>query len=126
MRSCTMRYLPRFIPLTLLMLLLLVTASAQQDQALHGSCQAKDGQLVIKLTLSPDGSGTLDNAAIKYEVHGASFNEIEAGKINNYSSKQDDGVLEVSGGDVDSPLTFSGQGSGRGLGGRRSQPATET
>src|SRR5687768_2927516 len=121
-----MRDLPRFIPLTLLMLLLPVTASAQQDQALHGSWQAKDGQLVIKLTLNPDGTGTLDDAPIKYQIRGARLIVDEAGTINNYTFKLDDGVLVVSGGDLDSPLTFTRQGSGRGLGGRRSQPSAET
>src|SRR5688572_2813714 len=126
MRSCPMRTLPRLFPLTLLTLFMFATAAAQQDQALHGSWQAKDGQLVIKLTLNPDGTGTLDDAPIKYQVRGARLIVDEAGTINNYTFKLDDGVLVVSGGDLDSPLTFTRQGSGRGLGGRRSQPATET
>lgn len=109
--------------LILLIVLSLTSASAQQEPGLLGSWQAKDGELVIRLILNPDGTGTLDEAPIKYQVRGAKLIVDEAGTINNYTFKLDGGVLVVSGGDLDSPLTFTRAGSGRGLGGHKSQAA---
>jgi hypothetical protein len=103
----------------------MVMASPQQDTDLSGSWQAKDGQLVIRLTLNPNGTGTLDDAPIKYQVRGAQLIVDEAGTINRYTFKLNGEVLVVSGGDLDSALTFTRQGTGRGLGGRRSQGTTE-
>ena len=102
-----------------------VMASPQQDTDLSGSWQAKDGQLVIRMTLNPNGTGMLDDAPIKYQVRGAQLIVDEAGTINRYTFKLDGEVLIVSGGDLDSALTFTRQGAGRGLGGRRSQATTE-
>lgn len=98
-------------------------ASAQQESGLIGSWQTKDGGLVIRLTLNPDGTGTLDETPIKYNVKGAQLIVNEEGTINNYTFKLTGDVMVVSGGDLDSPLTFHRQGSGRGLGGRKSQAA---
>lgn len=100
-----------------------VTANAQQESGLIGSWQTKDGELVIRMTLNPDGTGTLDGTPIKYTVKGARLIVNEEGTINNYTFKLTGDVMVVSGGDLDSPLTFQRQGSGRGLGGRKSQPA---
>lgn len=97
--------------------------SAQQETGLIGSWQAKDGELVIRLTLNPDGTGTLDETPIKYNVKGVKLIVNEEGTINNYTFKLTGDVMVVSGGDLDSPLTFQRQGGGRGLGGRRSQAA---
>ena len=98
-----------------------VNTTAQQEPGLIGSWQTKDGQLVIRLTLNPDGTGTLDETPIKYDVKGAQLIVNEEGTINNYTFKLMGDVMVVSGGDLDSPLTFQRQGSGRGLGGRKSQ-----
>jgi len=106
--------------------LFLATASAQQESRLFGSWQTKDSTdsaVVIRLTLNPDGTGTLDDTPIKYSVRGAQLIVNEAGTINNYGFKVSGDEMVVSGGDLDAPLTFVRQGSGKGLGGRRSQPA---
>jgi hypothetical protein len=100
-------------------------AAGQQQPNLNGSWQAKDGALVIRLVLNPDGTGTLDETPIKYQVREARLIVDEAGTINNYMFKLEGDVLIVSGGDLDSPLTFTRPGSGRGLGGRRNQLAAE-
>jgi hypothetical protein len=100
-----------------------VGASVQQESGLIGSWQTKDGELVIRLTLNPDGTGTLDGTPIKYSVKGAQLIVNEEGTINNYTFKLTGDVMIVSGGDLDSPLTFQRQESGRGLGGRKSQSA---
>ena len=95
--------------------------SSQQEAGLIGSWQTKDGELVIRLMLNPDGTGTLDETPIKYNVKGAQLIVNEEGTINNYTFKLTGDVMVVSGGDLDSPLTFHRQVSGRGLGGRKSQ-----
>jgi hypothetical protein len=100
-----------------------VSAFARQESGLVGSWQTKDGELVIRLTLNPDGTGTLDETPIKYNVKGVQLIVNEEGTINNYTFKLTGDVMVVSGGDLDSPLTFQRQGGGRGLGGRRSQAA---
>ncbi len=93
-----------------------------QEPGLVGSWQTKDSELVIRVTFNPDGTGTLDGTPIKYSVKGAQLIVNEEGTINNYTFKLTGDVMVVSGGDLDSPLTFQCQGSGRGLGGRKSQP----
>lgn len=100
-----------------------VTATAQQEPGLIGSWQAKDGELVIRVTFNPDGTGTLDGTPIKYSVKGAQLIVNEEGTINSYTFKLTGDVMVVSGGDLDSPMTFHRQGSGEGVGGRKSQPA---
>ena len=94
-----------------------------QEPGLVGSWQTKDSDLVIRVTLNPDGTGTLDGAPIKYFVKGTQLTVNEAGTINNYTFKLTGDVMVVSGGDLDSPLTFQRQESGRGLGGRKNQSA---
>ncbi|MDX6611663.1 MAG: hypothetical protein QOD75_849 [Blastocatellia bacterium] len=98
-------------------------ASPQQDPGLLGTWLAKDGEVAIRLTLDANGTGTLDEAPIKYQVRGAQLIVDEAGTINRYSYKLEGVTLVVSGGDLDSPLIFTRQGNGRGLGGRRTQGA---
>lgn len=114
-----------------IMLLVCVVAlsrsvTGQQEPRLIGSWQASDGELVIRLVLNPDGTGTLDETPIKYEVKGTQLIVNETGTINTYSFKLNDDVMIVSGGDLDSPLTFRRQGSGRGLGGRKNQSGQAT
>lgn len=106
--------------------LFLATASAQQESRLFGSWQTKDSAdtaVVIRLILNPDGTGTLDDTPIKYSVRGSQLIVNEQGTINNYAFKISGDEMVVSGGDLDAPLTFVRQGTGKGLGGRRSQPA---
>jgi len=106
--------------------LFLAVAAAQQESRLFGSWQTKDSAdsaVVIRLTLNPDGTGTLDNTRIKYSVRGAQLIVNEEGTINNYAFKLNGDEMVVSGGDLDAPLTFVRQGTGKGLGGRKSQPA---
>ena len=108
-----------------IMCILLTSASlsAQQEPGLVGSWQTKDSELVIRVTFNPDGTGTLDGTSIKYTVRGAQLIVNEEGTINNYTFKLNGDVLIVSGGDLDSPLTFLRQANARGLGGRKAQPA---
>ncbi|MGI9167570.1 MAG: hypothetical protein ACR2G5_14540 [Pyrinomonadaceae bacterium] len=70
--------------------LFLAVAAAQQESRLFGSWQTKDSAdsaVVIRLTLNPDGTGTLDNTRIKYSVRGAQLIVNEEGTINNYAFK---------------------------------------
>ncbi|MFN2511389.1 MAG: hypothetical protein ABR568_08090 [Pyrinomonadaceae bacterium] len=114
---------PGFLTLVCV-LMFSVNVTAQQESGLIGSWQTKDGELVIRLTLNPDGTGTLDETPIKYTVKGTQLIVNEEGTINNYTFKLTGNVMVVSGGDLDSPLTFQRQGGGRGLGGRKNQAAS--
>jgi hypothetical protein len=104
----------------------LAAASPQQETGLIGSWLAKDGEVVVRLTLDPNGTGTLDEAPIKYQVRGTQLIVDEAGTVNHYTFQLNGNALVVSGGDLDSPLIFSRQGNGRGLGGHRTQGAARS
>jgi len=101
-----------------------VTCPAQQDSRLFGSWQTKGSVVAIRFTLNPDGTGTLDETPIKFTVRGNQLIVTEEGEVNNYSFKITGDEMLVSGGDLDAPLTFVRQGTGKGLGGRLNQPAT--
>jgi len=70
------------------------------------------------------GLFTLDETPIKFTVRGNQLIVTEEGEVNNYSFKITGDEMLVSGGDLDAPLTFVRQGTGKGLGGRLNQPAT--
>ena len=99
------------------------TVFAQEDSTLFGSWQTKGSVVAIRLTLNPDGTGTLDETPIKFTVRGNQLVVTEDGKVNNYTFKISGDEMLVSGGDLDAPLTFMRQGTGKGLGGRLNQPA---
>jgi hypothetical protein len=101
--------------------LCIASASAQQPPGLVGSWETKDSELVVRVTFNPDGTGTFDSTPIKYSVRDAQLTVNEEGTINNYTFKLSGDELVVSGGDLDAPMTFVRQGTGKGLGGRRSQ-----
>lgn len=101
------------------------SVSAQQVPGLLGSWQTKGSELVVRVTFNPDGTGILDGTPIKYSVRGTQLTVNEEGTINNYTFKLSGDELVVSGGDLDAPMTFGRQGTGKGLGGRRSQAGVD-
>ena len=125
-----MRKLSPLFSLTLLTIILTIvcfaSASAQQGPGLLGSWQTKGSELVVRVTFNPDGTGTLDGTPIKYSVRGTQLTVNEEGTINNYTFKLSGDELVVSGGDLDAPMTFARQGTGKGLGGRRSQAGVDS
>jgi hypothetical protein len=114
----TINFASTFLSLIALIALGVVGASAQEP-GLNGSWQTKDSELVIRVTFNPDGTGVLDSAPIKYSVRGDKLMVNEDGTINNYSFKLDGDVLVVSGGNLESPLTFVRQSNAKGFGKRR-------
>lgn len=111
-----------------LLLLLILSASAgfvqgQADSSLIGTWQSQEANATITLVLNADGSGKLDEANIKYTVNGDKLRVNDSGTINNYTFSLRGNTLTVSGGDLDKPLVFARQGTGRGLGARRNQVA---
>jgi hypothetical protein len=121
--NTTCRSLSFLAGISLFLFLSVPLVAAQQVTGLTGSWQSKDAPVQINMTFNPDGTGKFDDTPIKYSVRGDKLIVNEEGTVNNYTFKLTGDVLVVSGGDLDSPLTFVRQGSGRGLGGRRSQPA---
>ena len=96
-----------------------VASASAQEPNLVGSWQTKDSDLVMRVTFNPDGTGLLDNVAIKYTVRGDKLMVNEEGTINNYTFKLNGDVLVVSGGNLESPLTFVRQNNAKGFGRRR-------
>lgn len=107
-----------------LMTVCLASASAQEP-GLVGSWQTKDSELVMRVTFNPDGTGLLDSLAIKYTAHGDKLMVNEEGTINNYTFKLNGDVLVVSGGNLESPLTFVRQNNAKGFGKRRTDAEGE-
>jgi hypothetical protein len=107
-----------------LLLISVSVVSAQETADLTGSWQSKDTPIPINVTLKADGTGTFDDTPIKYKVQGNILSVNEEGTVNNYHFRLTGDSLVVSGGDLDAPMTFVRQRSGRGLGGRLSQPGT--
>lgn len=101
--------------------LCLAGVSVQQPSGILGSWQTKGSELVVRVTFSPDGTGSMDGTPIKYSVRDTQLIVNEEGTINSYTFKLSGDELVVSGGDLDGPMTFVRQETGRGLGGRRSQ-----
>ena len=102
----------------------ITTVVGQHDSQLFGSWRTKGSPVVIRLTLNPDGTGTLDQTPIKFTVRGSQLIVNEEGEVNNYTFKINGDEMLVSGGDLDAPLTFMRQGTGKGLGGHKNQPST--
>lgn len=96
-----------------------VAAASAQEPNLVGSWQTKDSDLVMRVTFNPDGTGLLDNVAIKYTARGDKLMVNEEGTVNNYTFKLNGDVLVVSGGNLESPLTFVRQNNAKGFGRRR-------
>jgi len=96
-----------------------VASASVQEPGLVGSWQTKDSELVMHVTFNPDGTGLLDNVAIKYVARGDKLMVNEEGTVNNYTFKLNGDVLVVSGGNLESPLTFVRQNNGKGFGKRR-------
>ena len=107
-------------------ILCVANAPAQQTPVLLGSWETKGSELVIRVIFKPDGTGTLDGAPIKYTVRGTDLTVDEGGTINHYTFKLSGDELVVSGGDLDAPVTFVRQGTGKGLGGHRRQAGVDS
>lgn len=107
-----------------LALLSLCTASAQQPD-LVGAWQTKDSDLAMRVTFNSDGTGVLDTVPIKYSVRGDRLIVNEDGTINNYTFKLSGDVLVVSGGNLESPLTFVRQSNAKGFGRNRTAATDE-
>ena len=102
-----------------------VASASAQEPGLVGSWQTKDSELVMRVTFNPDGTGLLDNVAIKYVARGDKLMVNEEGTINNYTFKLNGDVLVVSGGNLESPLTFVRQNNAKGFGKRRTDSEGE-
>ncbi len=114
--------------LFLLIFLSAVAALAQMPAGLAGTWKAQEGPLTVVLTLNPDGSGSLDDAKIKYSVKGNTLSVIEDGQVNNYTFELKGNTLRLAGGDLDKPMLFQREGAaakGTGLGARRQAAAGE-
>jgi hypothetical protein len=125
MRKLKRLFSPAFL-MTVCTVLFFASASAQQSSGLLGSWQTKGSDLVVRVTFNPDGTGMLDGTPIKYSVRGTQLTVNEEGTINNYTFKLSGDELVVSGGDLDAPLTFVRQGTGKGLGGHRSKAGVDS
>lgn len=95
----------------------------QGETNLVGTWQSKVGNAAITLILNADGTGKLDEANIKYTVTGNKLRVSEDGVINNYTFSLRGNTLTVSGADLEPPLVFERQATGKGLGARRNQVA---
>lgn len=83
-----------------------------QSGALVGRWQCPFEGYTMELDLKPDGSGTLDGAAIRYTTAGARLTVTEADQtVNVYSYRLTNDQLLVNGGDLDGQLTFKRTGS---------------
>src|SRR5690349_14232546 len=80
--------------------------ATQAAANLVGTWQAQEGPVAIVLTLAPGGTGTLDQAPIKYRVQGNTLAVDEGGTLNNYTFALKGNTLTLSGGDLTQPLTF--------------------
>lgn len=98
----------------------LAVSAIAQEAGLVGSWQTKGSAVDLHVTFNPDGTGVLDGTPIKYNVRGAQLIVNEAGTVNNYSFKLDGDTLVVSGGNLDTPLTFVRQSSSGGFARRKS------
>ena len=98
-----------------------VPALAQLAPNLTGTWKAKEGGVTVTLALNADGTGTLDNAKIKYAVRGRTLSIDDSGTVNNYSFELAGNKLTVSGGDLKQPMVFEREGgtAAGGLGARR-------
>jgi hypothetical protein len=99
--------------------------ASAQEPGLVGSWQTNDSEAVIRVTFNPDGTGLLDGVPIKYVVRGDKLMVNEEGTINNYTFKLNGEVLDVSGGNLKSPLTFVRQNNAKGFGKRRTDSEGE-
>src|SRR5438876_1128641 len=102
-----------------------VASASAQEPGLVGSWQTKDSEAVMRVTFNPDGTGLLDSVAIKYVARGDKLMVNEEGTINNYTFKLNGDVLVVSGGNLESRLTFVRQNNAKGFGKRRSDAEAE-
>ena len=98
---------------------------AQAPAGLVGNWLAKEGQLSIALVINADGTGRLDDAAIRYVVSGSTLAVTEDGTVNRYTFALNGNSLVLSGGDIDRAMVFERQGAAgsSGLGARRSRAA---
>src|SRR5688572_6436509 len=94
----------------LLLGLAVTAATAFAAPNLQGTWQAKDGPVVMVLTLDGNGSGTLEGAPFRYTVKGSTLVVDEGGEVNNYAFSLKGNALTLSGGDLDRPMTFQRQG----------------
>jgi hypothetical protein len=90
----------------LLIVITVVASASAQTPELLGSWQSKDPAVDIRVTFEPDGTGTLDGAPIKYTASGTRLTVNDSGTINNYIFKINGNQMVVSGGNLNSPLTF--------------------
>lgn len=104
---------------------LCIASASAQEPGLVGSWQTKDSELVMRVTFNPDGTGLLDSVAINYVARGDKLMVNEEGTINNYTFKLNGDVLVVSGGNLESPLTFVRQNNAKGFGKRRTASEAE-
>lgn len=101
------------------------TGLAQPSGSLVGTWQSKEGVVTIVLTLNADGTGKLDDSAIKYTIKGNVLLVEESGVINKYTFALQGDVLTLLGGDLEKPMAFERQGASpaKGLGARIKQAA---
>jgi hypothetical protein len=93
---------------TLLFALLVVICANAQQASIHGVWTANDpdnGSL-ITVVLNKDGTGKLDNDAIRFTIDGNRIQVTLNGEITTYNFKLQENTLTVSGGDLDEPLKF--------------------
>ena len=122
--STNLAYLSRSALVLLILSFSSALVLAQGDTNLVGTWQSKVGNASITLILNADGTGKLDEAAIKYAVTGNKLRVNEAGAINDYTFSLRGNTLTVSGVDLEQPLVFERQTTtGKGLGARRNQLA---
>jgi hypothetical protein len=99
-------------------------AHTQTSASLLGTWQVKENLVSIRLILNADGTGKLDDTAIRYSVKDNILSVDEGGHVNRYGFVLAGNNLTLTGGDLDRPMTFEKQGvaPATGLGARRTQP----
>lgn len=97
-----------------------IGAKVQQQSTLVGAWQNSDMGFQMVLLLNPDGTGEFDGEMIRYSTQGNQLLVSQQGITNKYNYTIQGAKLTLSGGDLDSPLSFTRVGS------NESQPAPVT
>src|SRR5690348_8844327 len=64
----------------------------------------------ITITLNADGTGKLDQEAIRYSIDGNTLNVVTGGDTVSYTFKIEGDTMTISGGDLERPTAFVRKG----------------
>lgn len=86
-----------------------IGAKSQQGK-IHGNWISNDFGYQMSLLLNPDGTGELDDEAIRFTVQNNTLAITQDGEKTTYSFLLSGNSLTVSGGDLEQPITFKRSG----------------